>query len=113
MTRFELRRLALRASRNPAEWRPVLQDALLETYGRSAEELLRRAHMYARSFSSGTYYVTIVFDPRSVARRPLEMYTLRPEDFDPTWPDSWARLFQRTGRFIAFIVPPGRPRDAV
>ena len=124
MTGLELRRLALRATRNP-EWRPILQDALLEHYGKEFEREIANAHRRAASTVRGSF-VAVVYHPVRIrlsprnSRRSTWVRSSRPsvfdimyfekEDLDYTWPDSWVRILARSGRVPVYLVPTGRRR---
>ena len=62
MTRFQLRRLALQATRRP-ELLPVLQDALLESaaYGADFENAIKEARLLTRG---SVWPVVVAFNPR-------------------------------------------------
>ena len=113
MTRLELRRLALRATRNPKEWRPVLQDALFEHYGKVFEKAIADARRRARQMSRG-HLVAVVYSPALPGPRrssPFDIYHFEVEDLDYAWPDSWARLLARRGRVPVYVAPTGSTRD--
>ena len=110
MTSLELRRLALRATRNPTQWLPVLQDALLERYGRQFENEIADARRSARELPT-VMYVIVVYDPLAAIRggrfghrMTFRTYEVVSRDLDYTWPNSWVRLFARQGRSIAFVA---------
>lgn len=124
MTRLELRRLALQATRNPKEWRPVLQDALLEHHGEEFEHAIVRAHLVARKAPRGSF-VGVIYGPVlrlgprnsrrfTYARKFSAFGTLlfTAGDFDYTWPDSWVRILARSGRVPVYFVPTGSKRRA-
>ena len=114
MTRLELRRLAFRATRNPKEWLPVLQDALLEHYGEEFERAIARAREIA-SESLARTYVAVVYDPapRPFRGKPGAAFSVasyvRPEDLDFAQPNSRARQLAQQGRAFVFIVPGSHP----
>ena len=70
---LELRRLALRAKRSSAN-REVLHDALLETYPRTYEKFIRKAHLLDRGRSKTdlpskyTHEYVVIFYPRLLSR---------------------------------------------
>ena len=118
MTRLELRRLAFRATRNPKEWLPVLQDALLEHYGEKFERAMIRAREIASESLPGTF-VVVVYDPAPLpfgrSRSPGPDFSvasyIRPEDLDHAQPTSRVRQFAEEGRVIVFLAPaPAQPK---
>lgn len=80
LSRLELRRLALRSTRDPRTWLPVLQDALLETYGAEFEEAVGRAHAWAaRERRPGR--TLVAFDPAVALRHDrFVVYVFTPDD---------------------------------
>ena len=67
----ELRRIALRATRQPSTHIPVLHDALLEFYPKLYPEMIKRAHESADHYhrlSGEPRSMTIQFYPGSLAR---------------------------------------------
>ena len=105
MTRFQLRRLALQATRRP-ELLPVLQDALLESeLGPEFAEAIETAHEYTRRGSRSSAereIATVVFYPDH--RIPFEVFTLRRVDFVKTDPGSWLSGLARRGRVPVYMV---------
>ena len=125
-TRRELRQLALRSTRNPREWLPVLQDALLETYDQAFEDAIERAQRFASNRTGSAFYV-VTYDPlHGLAGRlpdlgPFAVHSFHiwpdKNDFDPTYFQGWSRVLARQNRVIAYIAPPitseSAPRSVV
>ena len=101
MTRLELRRLALRTTRNP-KWLPVLQDALLEHYGNVFEQAIADAHRRARWLQHGKWYVAVIYDPTGLTA--FQVYRLPSYDLDRTQPGSWIRYLAQQGRVPVYIL---------
>lgn len=102
MTRLELRRLALRSTRDPRTWLPVLQDALHETYGVEFEQAVEYARAWAaREKRSGHTIVGFAASPKLPQSRyktiPFEVYVFTGDDE----PD---RLLRAIGRVPVFIA---------
>lgn len=115
MTPFQLRRLALQATRRSELW-PVLQDALLESpaYGRSFERAMAEAHVRCKR-NLGTMdpiSFVVVFDPLEEVFSHdfglFDIYAFYSHDFDWSVPHSALREFARSGRIPVYAAhPPG------
>ena len=101
MTRFQLRRLALQATRRP-DLLPVLQDALLESpdYGETFEWAIDRAHA-SRDRNDGTVAV-VVFSP-VYSSGLFNIHQVDPTDLDWTRSNSWVRHLARGGRIPVYV----------
>ena len=116
MTRFQLRRLALQATRRP-ELLPVLQDALLgsSAYGVAFADAIETAHRQARLAETGGFQsswrppgvtsVAVVFQPGVPPPFTFDVYGLEAADFDATRPHSIARFLANRGRILVYTVP--------
>ena len=99
MTRLQLRRLALQATRRP-ELIPALQDALLESpyYGPKFEEMIAKA----REENTPGLHTVIVFaaslEPHFSIRKFYD------SDFDWSWRYSLARRHARLGEVPVLVV---------
>ena len=114
MTRLQLRRLALQATRRP-ELLPVLQDALLESpvYGDAFERAIERAHADASTTPAhvdsldvarlNPIAVGVFFSPMS--RAPFLHAYLVKRDYDLTSPRSLFRIFHRIQRPLVYQIP--------
>ena len=107
MTSFQLRRLALQATRRP-ELMPVLQDALLESpvYGADFANAIEAAHRNARAIKSPA--ITrwgVVFRPAIRPKYVFDVYGFEEADLERMRPSSWARFFASRGRVIVYMVP--------
>lgn len=113
MNLLALRRLALRATRQP-ELLPALQDALLESrFGPLLEETIAAAHHRADNYPRSTWIV--FFYP--FARKHLrylsrafwfDVYGFRDSDLHVDDPDSRLRRLIREGNIPVYFVPPAR-----
>ena len=101
MTRLELRRLALRTTRNP-EWLPVLQDALLEHYGKEFEHAIALAQQRASLIGLADWYAVVIYDPAGLT--PFQVYRLPPYDLVRTRSGSWIRHLAQQGRVPVYIL---------
>lgn len=117
MTLLALRRLALRATRQP-ELLPALQDALLESrLGPLLEETIAAAHRRAADYPRTSTWI-VFFYP--FARKHLrylsrafwfDVYSFRDSDLHVDDPDSRLRRLIREGNIPVYFVPPtGRAR---
>ena len=116
MTRLQLRRLALQATRRP-ELLPVLQDALLESaaYGSQFEAAIRKA----RNFSARVNRVpsptrpmpfAVFFHPAN-RHVPFTVIWLGASDYDLTDKNSWLRRMAEQGRALVFLTDDPVARD--
>ena len=110
MTRFQLRRLALQATRRP-ELLPVLQDALLEhpTYGPHFEGAIERAEGAAASSPWGPRYqvdgYAVIFDPHAWEETDRFLVSLfYTDDLDWSQPTSWIRWYAKRGRSVVYVA---------
>ena len=115
MTRFQLRRLALQATRRP-DLLPVLQDALLESaeYGPKFEVAIQSAHERASRRLPALWVrrgandwieacveaMVVGFSPR-LGMQPFVVYKFVREDLD-------RRAYARAGYVPVYVVPIGR-----
>lgn len=107
MTRFQLRRFALQASRRP-EWLPVLHDALHEHYGAEFEEALSHAQQLAKRMPHGNTVVLYSPNPKrspNRLRRVFTVYSLHDTHLERTDPDNMARHFAREGYVMVAFIP--------
>lgn len=117
MTPFQLRRLALQATRRP-ELLPALQDALLESPLATAfEEAMAHARSKAAKLSRaelGEWHYAVVFEPRSKlgphSLKRFHTYAFRTADFDWADPSSGMRTLARMGSLVVFMARTTAPR---
>lgn len=120
MNRRELRRLALRASRD-ASLRPVLHDALLETYPLDYEKTIAVAHGAAKEHRRA---MVVVFNPLAMGRdRPVRpefrlseyvrlfsVYDAQHFEVDHHAALWWRHNEFRRGEVVVYLAePPPRP----
>ena len=110
MTRLQLRRLALQATRRP-ELLPVLQDALLESpvYGTRFEHAMGTARGYAARVPHGIFVVA--FDTRlHLPHDAIRVVQFDERDFDWARTGSWVRNMGRHSMAPVFIARGSRSK---
>lgn len=111
MTRLQLRRLALQATRRP-ELLPVLQDALLESaLAPRFEEAVGEARELAAQNPGQCYGVIFALRPDPDRPAPFYVYRFRPDfDFNPANRESLIRRVLRRGHVPVFFAQTKGPR---
>lgn len=119
MTRLELRRLALRATRCP-ELMPVLQDTLLESpvYGRLFERAIQEARELANANPHAAAFV-VVFNPSGRlhvrmpfgSETPFRVQMFHGGDFFWQNPDSGIRKLAAAEHVVVFVVQRSRDEE--
>lgn len=112
MTRLQLRRLALQATRRP-ELLPVLQDALLESaeYGRLFEQAIAIAREDARHDENTGFIAQVVSFKIASSRSPFAVQGFRPSDFALDNSRGWLRILASCDEVPVYHVPIRRRRQ--